>query len=749
MDGGIAGGETGNVINKTGVGTLEFINRAVLEYYGDFNITGGKVSVINNSDAFIGSLNVAAGGTYSTKDDNAGKITNVGDAAFYGTLETDVDQTLETADIVFARSSLRTGASGSVIIGAGSKLKLNMFADLLVDESTITVIKAENLRTGQFYQAEFIGAGYTRAVGGLNYFIDYSVADEVNVVLRKSMQFEDDDYTHNQNSVKDALDMISAGFDPAATGGSADLQAVINEIRALSPAQRKQAFDQLSGSIIANALKIGSVSYGKEQIFERLKKRICPQSGEIANSIWGQGFVFGSVYDETDDSVDDFKVRGYGFEAGADLFTGKNAVGGIYAGYTKTGVKQWNDKGSFDEIGAGVYGGWFGEKFDVKARLFGGKQNYEIKRNMPLLSGRKTTAEFEAYGVKADLDAEYNIGINDKLTVSPFAEVKSGYVMNENIKDTTVSGAELEVYEDGYLRLEGTLGLGARYNVKRLSLYGKVYGGYLFMGQRAEYKGEFIDAGRSMNIWGAEQGRLGAGIGAGAEYEITKNWSAYANILGNTADGVRGYYANIGINYKFCKSGAADKKAEEEHSRLEQEILLAREQEELRLQKEREEEEKARLEAEKRAAQEEEMRKREEQLMKELQDAELAKDKAEAEARRMKELVKQFSLTLNFASNKHNVLEKDKDEIKRIAEEIKKLEYSKITIEGHTDNTGSRQFNAVLSRNRAKSVMNEFVINGIPQEKIKSAGFADTMPVAENKTKEGRAKNRRTEVFVE
>lgn len=66
-----------------------------------------------------------------------------------------------------------------------------------------------------------------------------------------------------------------------------------------------------------------------------------------------------------------------------------------------------------------------------------------------------------------------------------------------------------------------------------------------------------------------------------------------------------------------------------------------------------------------------------------------------------------------------------------------------MTIEGHTDNTGKAEKNMTLSTDRAAAVKGYFISKGIAAERLSSAGFGDTKPVASNKTAAGRAKNRR------
>ncbi|HRZ76472.1 MAG TPA: OmpA family protein [Bacteroidales bacterium] len=71
----------------------------------------------------------------------------------------------------------------------------------------------------------------------------------------------------------------------------------------------------------------------------------------------------------------------------------------------------------------------------------------------------------------------------------------------------------------------------------------------------------------------------------------------------------------------------------------------------------------------------------------------------------------------------------------------------KVTIEGHTDDVGDAAYNQRLSEQRARSVFDQLLRQGIPADRLNFAGFGESRPVASNATEEGRAKNRRT-VFV-
>jgi outer membrane protein OmpA-like peptidoglycan-associated protein len=66
-----------------------------------------------------------------------------------------------------------------------------------------------------------------------------------------------------------------------------------------------------------------------------------------------------------------------------------------------------------------------------------------------------------------------------------------------------------------------------------------------------------------------------------------------------------------------------------------------------------------------------------------------------------------------------------------------------MTIDGHTDNVGKDESNMQLSKDRANSVRNYFIGKGIAEGRLEANGYGETQPVADNKTKAGKAKNRR------
>ncbi len=101
-------------------------------------------------------------------------------------------------------------------------------------------------------------------------------------------------------------------------------------------------------------------------------------------------------------------------------------------------------------------------------------------------------------------------------------------------------------------------------------------------------------------------------------------------------------------------------------------------------------------------------------------------------------------LEIHFDVNKATVKPEYIPEIEKFARFLKENPDIKVEIQGHTDNTGSAEYNLKLSQKRAEAVKRILVEKfGISPDRIIAKGYGESMPVAPNDTEEGRAKNRR------
>jgi outer membrane protein OmpA-like peptidoglycan-associated protein len=105
-----------------------------------------------------------------------------------------------------------------------------------------------------------------------------------------------------------------------------------------------------------------------------------------------------------------------------------------------------------------------------------------------------------------------------------------------------------------------------------------------------------------------------------------------------------------------------------------------------------------------------------------------------------------IALHINFDTNKAVIKPESMPVIQQIAELMKSQPALKISIEGHTDNQGSAAANKTLSLNRAKAVAAKVAAEGVKAGRMTTAGWGQEKPIADNRTEEGRASNRRVEL---
>lgn len=103
------------------------------------------------------------------------------------------------------------------------------------------------------------------------------------------------------------------------------------------------------------------------------------------------------------------------------------------------------------------------------------------------------------------------------------------------------------------------------------------------------------------------------------------------------------------------------------------------------------------------------------------------------------------NLKVNFDHDSSVVKNQYNSEITNFAKFMKEMPEYKAQIVGHTDSKGSDAYNQKLSERRANAVKNELVKDGVDASRLSSKGMGESQPVADNKTAEGRAENRRIE----
>ena len=154
-----------------------------------------------------------------------------------------------------------------------------------------------------------------------------------------------------------------------------------------------------------------------------------------------------------------------------------------------------------------------------------------------------------------------------------------------------------------------------------------------------------------------------------------------------------------------------------------------------------------------------------ERARKQAEDAERARQQAEAEKGELrKRLLDQFNSVLQtrdsarglivnmsdvlFDTGKYTLKPGAREKLAKISGIVLAHPGLNLQVEGHTDSVGSDEYNQTLSEQRASSVRDFLVQQGVPEHSVTSRGFGKTQPVASNDTADGRAKNRRVELVV-
>jgi len=103
-----------------------------------------------------------------------------------------------------------------------------------------------------------------------------------------------------------------------------------------------------------------------------------------------------------------------------------------------------------------------------------------------------------------------------------------------------------------------------------------------------------------------------------------------------------------------------------------------------------------------------------------------------------------------FASGKSDLLPGAQVKLNSVAEALTQQDPdSKLVVEGHTDSQGGDSYNQDLSQRRAQQVRDYLVTRGIASDRVTSQGFGSSRSIADNKSAEGRANNRRVEIVVQ
>ena len=358
---------------------------------------------------------------------------------------------------------------------------------------------------------------------------------------------------------------------------------------------------------------------------------------------------------------------------------------------------------------------------------------------------------FHLFSLKAGFESsmELSFTVLDNSKTLLFVGGQRALVFSGQIKETGGDIANMTLDPKTYERVQGYIGI----RVEKSIWYADGRINYFIKGRDNDSR--FAVTWRDYrnyktDIEGAKNDPLSFTLTAGLEKEFEKDIFFYAGVEGEISANLheQSLLGKAGIRYifpmrknaPFYKDFLKEAKKEYRENRFERERLRIQAEEQRRIA----EEQKLIAEQEKQE-QQELLIKEALEKHKELKEEDLV----EAQERREKEVESYKFDTGFFETGSARLQTAAIENIRKAAAAIKETNFKMITVEGHTDSVGNDDMNMRLSERRARSVCDELIRNGIPEEKIRAMAFGESMPVADNNTVEGRAANRRVEIFIE
>ncbi len=112
-------------------------------------------------------------------------------------------------------------------------------------------------------------------------------------------------------------------------------------------------------------------------------------------------------------------------------------------------------------------------------------------------------------------------------------------------------------------------------------------------------------------------------------------------------------------------------------------------------------------------------------------------------------VIDRLTIHVNFDFDKSDIRAADTAELQKAVDFVKKYPGYKVSLEGHTDAIGTEKYNQGLSERRAAAVKEYLLKQGVADgQRITTAGFGKTKPIADNSTEKGRFENRRVEILI-
>ena len=316
-------------------------------------------------------------------------------------------------------------------------------------------------------------------------------------------------------------------------------------------------FTSLSGTIYANNAMAPFLNARYEHIYDKIYKTDevkdyvdeyyveGEEYYETKRNLWTQYYY--NYYDVEGDNV----APGYtdtidGFYAGFDVSSSKHKLLGIVAGYAHGKLKQEYDQTETQSVNLGAYGAYNKDKFQLKSLLMLGYDMYDTDRQT------KAKAQYNGYNVAFDLQASYDVKMNDIFVLQPFAGVLTDFIIQDSFSEKNIEALNLSAEQNSNLLAQARLGVDVTGKINLLNLYARFAIKQFLTQDYLETKVKIVDTGTEFTLRSAELASTSFDFGFGGDYALSEYWTAFANFQAGIGAGKsNNYYGNLGIKYKF------------------------------------------------------------------------------------------------------------------------------------------------------------------------------------------------------
>lgn len=477
----------GNVDGGTGLDTLtlaasgseeaNFLNFEVANVNGtSWTLSGtstlGTVNVNNgtfiNNGSITGSVGVASGTRFGGTGTTIGTVTNTGTVAPGNSIGTQIitgnfvqnaGGTLEME--VDVASADQLDISGTAALdGTLNLLELN---STISAASTFTIIDADGGVSGTF-------ANITDDFTFLNPNLTYNANTVVLGFTASQLDTEVNTSNGSESKTAAALDRLFAG----SPGALADVQ---NALNSQNPQQKSNTLSSQS-----NTIKMASVSAGTQAVGQNTQaamSRVQSSGGQKFAGLQAEmsGISAGSGYNakpavlwlqatggtgqvNADSNARGTEYTSWGSAFGAEWEHDKNFIWGLFGGYSQSSSEYQDssvrDKGYTDVYQLGAYGGYENGLWDYSGSVSAAYMDFETKRPTALGTAH---ADFDGYGLFADLKAAYDYTQIEGWNLSPYGGLELGFIHHESYDENGAAGFNLAVDSDETINARGLIGL--------------------------------------------------------------------------------------------------------------------------------------------------------------------------------------------------------------------------------------------------------------------------------------------------